>query len=340
MFFAHFNSWLRRRLHPSCAEGGVGCALLRAAALGCAMAVGLARAEDGEVVAVYSSVSPGYARVRLADGTFRAETYAFGEGGSLSPKVRDDSIDRLKFRDIARIIAPALAAKSYLPSPTRNPIQADLLILVYWGATAPTDQTSNESQYQIAQALVPPPLPAASPPPTGQGGTAMVSDPGTSGRSSEGQSRFAQKVANQSLEQESLLLTDMANRQRDRQDAENAAILGYLPELQRTADYQMTALSHRREDILSEVEEGRYYVVLLAYDFPALANHRGKKLLWETRFSIRGRHNAFDERVAEMVEAASRYFGQDSKGLTRTTLPDGHVELGDIKVLGFEAPAK
>jgi hypothetical protein len=44
-----------------------------------------ARADgDGEIAAVSSTVSPGYSRVKLADGTYQAETYTFGEGGHLA----------------------------------------------------------------------------------------------------------------------------------------------------------------------------------------------------------------------------------------------------------------
>ena len=39
--------------------------------------------ETDDIVAVYSNVSPGYARTRLPRGSFKPETYAFGEGGNL-----------------------------------------------------------------------------------------------------------------------------------------------------------------------------------------------------------------------------------------------------------------
>jgi hypothetical protein len=58
------------------------------------------------------------------------------------------------------------------------------------------------------------------------------------------------------------------------------------------------------------------------------------KLLWETRFSIRQRQHEFDKDLPAMAEYASKYFGQDSQGLVRESIPFGHVDIGDLKSLG------
>jgi hypothetical protein len=290
--------------------------------------------ESADIVAVYSSVSPAYNRTRLPGGSFRPETYAFGEGGNMGGAQKDFTIDNLKFIDVARIIAPTLASENYLPCKTTDPRHTDLLIMVYWGTSIGTDGTSSSAQYQIAQSLIPPPPPPPSTPPNGLGGTAMVSDPSTSGRASEFQAAAAVQAAADSALQQSSLITGMANRQRDRQNYENAAILGYLPEMKRVENYQMTALNQRRQDVIDEVEESRYYVVLMAYDFQPLLQHKQRKLLWETRFSIPQRRNDFSKQLAAMALSASRYFGQDSAGLVRKPLPTGHVDLGEMKSLG------
>lgn len=297
--------------------------------------------ESGEVVAVYASVSPAYSRTPAGGGSFKPETYAFGEGGRLGGVRRDETIDKLRFLDIARVIAPSLASKNYLPCKTTDPRQTDLLIMVYWGTTVGTDRTSSEAQYQIAEGLIPPPPPLMSLPPTGQGGTAMASDPSTSGRGSEGTALAAVKAANNSALQQSLTLMHIANGRRDQQDLDNATILGYLPEMKRVQSYEMTpSLNQRRQDVLDEVEDSRYYVVLMAYDFQALLLHQQRKLRWETRFSIRERHNDFGQQLAAMAHSASHFFGQNSNGLTRVALPAGRVEYGELKVLGFEPEKK
>src|SRR3954453_11856213 len=57
-----------------------------------------ARAED--VVAVYSSASPDYTRVKLSNGSFKPEKYAFGEGGDRGGAQKDFTIDRMGFLDV------------------------------------------------------------------------------------------------------------------------------------------------------------------------------------------------------------------------------------------------
>jgi hypothetical protein len=68
---------------PSCPCARSARVLFAAAMAQVASHAGLA-AGDGEIAAVSSQVSAEYARVKLADGTFQAETYTFGEGGRLA----------------------------------------------------------------------------------------------------------------------------------------------------------------------------------------------------------------------------------------------------------------
>ncbi len=105
---------------------------------GAAMFVRNAGAED--FVAVFSSVSNGYERTKLPDGSFGRETYTFKEGGFLGSRISDDSIDKMEFKSIARTIADSLAAKNYVPSV--NPKAARLLIVVYWGTSRAPGETS------------------------------------------------------------------------------------------------------------------------------------------------------------------------------------------------------
>jgi hypothetical protein len=93
--------------------------------------------------------------------------------------------------------------------------------------------------------------------------------------------------------------------------------------------------------MLTELEEDRYFVVLMAFDFHLMAAQKKAKLLWEARFSIREHDHEFDKSLAAMVAKASGYFGRDSNGLKHETLPDGKVEVGELKNLGtLPAPTK
>lgn len=84
----------------------------------------------------------------------------------------------------------------------------------------------------------------------------------------------------------------------------------------------------------SELQSRRYFVVLLAYDFQMKLKQGESRLLWQTRFSIREQGNEFDKQLATMVGNASRFFGQDSPGLTHKPVPEGHVAIGELKSLG------
>lgn len=292
------------------------------------------------VIAVYSAVSPTYQRATLATGAIKPETYAFGDGGAEGGGLADFTLDQLSFLDVAKAIAPSLASQNYVACDPKDPTHTDLLIMVYWGRTIGTDRTSTSTEYQNAQHMAPPPRAAMSPIPNGVGDCGMVSDPSTSGRMSEGQLAAALKSADDSAQQQSLLLTAGANRQRDRQNRDNGVLLGYAEEMKRVAGYQMTAFNTRRQDVLDEVEESRYFVVLLAYDFPTLLKKKERKLLWETRYSLPARRNDFTQQLPLMSQSAARYFGKDSHGLNRKELPATNVKLGELKSLGEAAASE
>jgi hypothetical protein len=141
-----------------------------------------------------------------------------------------------------------------------------------------------------------------------------------------------------------LAIIAFEDEMRDRLDLENARMLGYDSEGLIGTDYGnnlMGAFALKRNDLISEIEENRYFVVLMAYDFQLMWKEKQHKLLWETRFSINERHNQFDKALPVMADYASMYFGQDSKGLLRTRVPEGQVKVGEPKSLGeVEAPAK
>src|SRR5271154_2620434 len=104
-------------------------------------------AESSDTITVVSSrTSEDYIRTRLSDGSFQGETYTFGEGGYYRAPLRDETIDRESFMDIARALNGPLIAQKYLP--TKDPERANLLIMVYWGMTSGTiDPESDNFAY-------------------------------------------------------------------------------------------------------------------------------------------------------------------------------------------------
>jgi hypothetical protein len=306
-------------------------AFVLALALPCAL-MPRARALGGDqdvVTAVSSQASSDYVRARMPDGSFRPETYTFGEGGFLTGAARDDSIDKLSFLELARMLSVPLAAQGYVPETDRDPNKTKLLILVYWGKTNGTESASNTVAYQNLQSTQVGQPPPAAPAPSGNNHVS----PGAASMAS-----IAQE-AGQEAYTGALAAAAAENNLRNQVDSRNAAILGYDSELAATTGLEMTALRNRRQDVIAEIEESRYLVVLMAYDFQDLWKHKLHKLLWVTRLSVRERGTDFTKVLPSMVNYGSQYFGMDSHGLVRKALPQGHVDVGEIKSLG-EVPEK
>jgi hypothetical protein len=233
--------------------------------------------ESENITAVSSRVFNGYVRARSPDGSFRPETFAFGNGGCVDVLImRDPTIDDLSFGGIAHMVAAPLAAQAYLPA--ADPGGTNLLVMVFWGTTFGSINTADGA------------------------------------------------------------LKDSIN-------AKNAVLLGFntesfLADTFHTSlpgfgtNFRAGMLRNVHSDVLSALEVNRYFVVLRAFDFQVAWRQRKLRLLWETRFSLSQRRHDFGRELPEMAERASLFFGQDSHGLVRKLLPEGHVDIGDVRSLG------
>jgi hypothetical protein len=119
-------------------------------------------------------------------------------------------------------------------------------------------------------------------------------------------------------------------------DLQNAMILGYANEIAATHPRLGIINNVKRDDLIDDIEHNRYFVVLMAYDFQMLWKDKKRKLLWETRFSIREQGNDFRKMLPSMAKYASQYFGQDSHGLIRRAIPEGNVEIGVPRTVGID----
>lgn len=276
-------------------------------------------AEDTVVAAIASKVSDDYVRTKFGDGTFQPETYAFGPGGNWGGNMRDKTIDGSKFTDVAKVIAGPLARQSYLP--TKDAKTTKLLIMVYWGTSNPPEPAQDSIVFQNAAAAMAA-LQAAKL--TNRTVNSIQRARGT----------FQGPADEENAASAAIAALQAENALRRRLDVQNASMLGYDSWWSATAKFEGTPLATWRNDMIDELEEERYFVVLMAYDFQLLRKEKKHKLLWETRFSIRERGHEFDKELPAMANFASRYFGQDSHGLLRQPLPEGHVNLGELKVIG------
>lgn len=302
--------------------------------------------ETGEVVAVSAKVSSDYVRTKLADGTFAPEYYTFGNGGRWAGPMRDLDFEQMKFDDVIKVVARPMRKQGYLPG--LDPKEISLLVVVYWGTTDGSGGSGRETStgnLSAGQANLNSARQNEGSVPDKDGnhimpkGMSWGSNWGTVKGSLFGadinQDVLVARLQEQDAESEFdavMAANDVVNRQRDRMLVQNAGLLGYESELTAANRLAYNAAQIRRQDIVDELEDNRYFVVLMAYDFPLLMKEKKAKLLWETRYSVRQRGIDFSKSLAAITEQASRYFGQNTHGLLRKPLPEGRVTLGKLEV--------
>jgi hypothetical protein len=286
----------------------------------CAALLGGMCAQAEVVEAIASKAAKDYVRKKLPDGTFKAETYVFGEGDDWRGARVDSTIDKMDFMDVARVLAVPLAKKQYLP--THDPKTTDELIMMSWGTTRAPEAISHSAPAQRLQEASQ----------MHDRARIMLKD---------AHSRTEYIAAQQMLsESDNQIMMDLSavqaeNQVRENTDMRTATLLGYDSWWVAVKSAMGgSPLGQRRMDMENELEEDRYFVVLTAFDYQKLVKEKKPKFLWEVRFSIREQGTQFDKRIPGMAELASDYFGRDSGGLHHDTLPEGHVEIGPVESLG------
>jgi hypothetical protein len=237
----------------------------------------------------------------------------------------------MTFTEVARVIAGPLAAQNYLPVAATSPAKAKLLIMVYWGLTDVPGSVSSSNAYDNLGAIQSQMAAAQS--------AARVAAGLTSGHYHPANPNAGLRDDQLAAYSSALTVINIMNQMRSDADFRNAKMLGYdssdLVGTEKAKYVRGTAFGVERNDLYEELEENRYFVVLMAYDFQLLWKEKKHKLLWETRFSISERHNAFDKALPVMAAYASQYFGQDSSGLLRTRVPEGRVQVKDPTLIEF-----
>jgi hypothetical protein len=282
--------------------------------------------KNAVVTAVYSSVSNGYERQKLPDGSFKREYYAIARGHYVPGRDKNPSIDGVPFPSIAGLVAQHLAEQNYYLA--QDSKSADILLLITWGTTTPFDDighkrfennfidTLNGLELLENNTL----LDKIKPEKLSLDGTQSASD--------------ADKEAAKSRLEQQLVILQAANNDRFKASEKNAQILGYVTERNSFGSpARFSGAGSYYDDLTSDLEEERYYVVISAYDFHTAVHDGKRKLLWATRVSISARSNKFDEQLATMLAAAGRQFGKESHHLIRQ-YREGRIDLGELKFLG------
>jgi hypothetical protein len=265
----------------------------------------------GQLTAVYSRASNDYVRVQNPDGSYPTETYVLKEGGNLGGPRVDATIDTLGFEGVSKAIAPSLASQNYVPA--GDAAEPKLLIVVHWGVTSSPNDVNPRSSRSSARL----------------NDLAQRAEEAANETTQPGE-RAAERARQQSYSEQAQSMAHMEASRDAQVDAKNANILGYTDEIDR-----VSSSNPNLGTLEDEIEQDRYYVVLLAYDYAFAAQNQGDhKLLWETRFSIPEQGNDFEKALPRMASVAATYLGQTTHGLIHHNLAEGHVNVGETKSLG------
>ena len=290
-----------------------------------------ADAKNAPSTAVFSEVSPDYQRKLLPSGRYEPETYAFGKGIFLDRLGKDESLTALSFREICEILAVSLEEADYVPTP--SPEETDLVIVVSWGRTTPFDRgLYNYTTDRIADSVNETARISASKNSLDQD-SASPEEIQMARQMNSLQNSLAGQYEGQM--DQMLALQQMEDDRRMHSSRYNAKLLGFYDKLQWAGQLWDSSMVHRFSifDLLPEVENPRYFVILQAYDFQAMWKEKKKVMLWTTRFSIRAQRRRFDEQLQSMALAACQVYGADSKGLVQGLTP-ANVKLGELEYLG------
>lgn len=270
-----------------------------------------------EIASVASRTYNGYQRTRLPDKSFKPETIAFVNAGRWSAPIAGDSVDTLTFEQIIQLLAQPLAARGFLPA--KAPQRPDLMIFVAWGTTYGSENFSFTTGFQNAA------------------GDAMNALAAGSNDTAKDDLESAVGNAQSDALESAIVMLNAERRWRDKMNENNAYVLGFQADLQRA---YVTDFTTSARDLFEDLSASRYFVVLKAYDFAFAAKEKKRKLLWESRFSIRQQGNDFAEKLPSMINYAARFFGEQTDGAFRRSLPDVKVEIGDAKLIQYEPGKK
>ena len=91
-------------------------------------------------------------------------------------------------------------------------------------------------------------------------------------------------------------------------------------------------------DLRFELEDERYFIILMAYDYEKLRTTKEKILLWTTRFSVPSVGTNFEDAYPALARAASAHYGSslDKYAKTNTHFGTGSVDIGTLETVGIE----
>ncbi len=276
--------------------------------------IGTAFAAKTARVFIDSEASVNYNDVKEADEGAKYETYVFIKGNFYDGDFSDKSLRTASFEEIAATLAENMKQRNYYPS--TNPGEGDLLIVVHYGTTS-VEQDLEElfmldstDPYALEE--------------TGIGGF-------YSGDSDE-EAGYSEIYSDDFVDLADLNDFDASNTARHRDTMRNNR-LGISKALNRK---YMTETEEF--DLRVEMQDERYFIILMAYDYLKLRTTKERELLWTTRFSVPAIGTNFEDAYPALARAASAYYGTslEKYAKTSTHFGTGTVEIGTLETVGIE----
>jgi hypothetical protein len=266
----------------------------------CALAAGplLARADDlpGNII-VRAMASRNYAPPASASSRARAATYLFFQGRFYHGAANDPSLEATPFAQIARTLAPDLARQGFLP--TKDLRNADLLIVVDWGATIGQDNPDRLFQQQTLNDSF----------------AALRTAPaGGQGQGVLGAADIANIIVNDQISSLEDISADLSMEG----TAKLLGIKGQFEHAIKASFADANGKSTGEAEIDAELKQDRYFLVVRAFDYQAMTK-TGKvgRPLWQTRINMPAEEMAFAQALPAMSRAAAALYG------TRSPRPGG-----------------
>jgi hypothetical protein len=294
-------------------------------------APGRADDENSVLTSVAAKTDKDYRRQKGPDGRWVREYYTLVNGGPTAGTIRDNEQSRVPFVAIATVLAQHLAHQGYFPA--TDPANVDFLLVVNWGRTMPFND--NIYRENVDDVL------ASMDTFKGKNLTAMAARENVTNQTGQAEIALTGSVedmeaqAAESYLESSMIMQDMLNRSRNQANARTAHLLGYMGDINRADGPQRYAGGALYDDLIADIEEARYYIVLSAYDFNRTVRGQTPKLHWVTRMSMRAPGNSFAEKAAAMIAYSASRFGRDTDGLERKLYPQYKVNLEDVRFLGL-----
>jgi len=258
----------------------------------CALAGGplLARADMPSNIVVRAMASRSYVAPSSTNPSAKPATYLFYQGHFSRGATNDASLQSTTFDQVTHVLAPDLARQGYFP--TKDLHQADLLIVVDWGATIGQDNPDLLQEQQnlndsISQALR------------------------TSNNSSVGPSNFRQAGVDDIMANDQVFYAEDISADMSMQGT--ARLLGIKGQFEHALKASVTAAngkSYAEAAIDDELKQDRYFLVVKAYDYQSiLKTGKAGRPLWSSRINLPAEAMAFAQALPAMSHAAAASFG-------------------------------